>query len=283
MIDTAHVDDEQIHDAGLGDRAVIALNGLFGTPSPRADVFVKPRAHGATDYTEFYGPKVVEAVGIVKGATSAEAMLELDAIRALFALNGTDRVLRVRRSGFSFDEQVSFRVASELAAPLAGLRKTVRYSVSLFVPDPRVYSALERTDFYSPNPTSGGGIDFPVVFPLTFVGAVGASSMVVTNEGTFPTPPVYTILGPALDPEIINVTTGETIVLVGTLIASDALVIDVPRRRVTLNGTERFDLIDPTSNVWAELRPGENELRLGGSGFSDGVTRLAVAFRDARI
>jgi hypothetical protein len=283
MILTAHVDGEQIHDAGHGRRALIALNGLVGSAAPKADRHDRPRAHGGDDYTELYGPRLVEAVGIVKGDTPGEAMLELDAVRALLALNGRDRVLRFRRVGMSEDERVTFRVGSELAAPLAGLRRTVRYSVSLHVPDPRLYTELERQSFYLPDPAAGGGLSLPLSFPLVFVGSAQNATMTVTAGGTFKTPPVYTIIGPVTNPEIRNETTGEAIVLKGTIAAIDVIVVDVARRRVTLNGVERFDLVDPTSNVWAELAPGENVLRLNGSGISAGTTRLAVAWRDARI
>jgi hypothetical protein len=97
-------------------------------------------------------------------------------------------------------------------------------------------------------------------------------------------------------PIIDNLTTGESIYTQSvSLAAGDQLVIypfetsdalfEIPtgRKRIELNGVNRPDLVDARLTRWWKLAPGENILRLRGSGMAGGQTRLDLRFRDARI
>jgi hypothetical protein len=67
-------------------------------------------------------------------------------------------------------------------------------------------------------------------------------------------------------------------------VAGDTLQIDVRERHVVLNGiTERPDLIDAAQTRWFDLEPGQNLIRLRGTGMVGGQTQLEVRHRDGRI
>lgn len=260
------------------------LRGL-GSPPPRQELRDRARRHGSVDYTEDYQPRLLELTNaVLKGDPANPGTIwdELDALKQAFAL-GTEHVVRFRRSGRAFDERVVVKVASELAADLSyETPGVVLWSVALLAADPRIYADVLTAASYSPSAASGGVV-FPLTFPLTFVGS-SSSVLTVHNGGTFKTPPVLTVTGPATTFSIVNETTGEEIVFQGfALAATDTLVIDVDAREVILDGTSRPDLIDASLTTWWELVPGDNQIRLHGSGFADAVTTLAVSYRDARI
>lgn len=284
MIEYADIDGFVLHDLSSHTTTVDveSVRGLFGTPSPKQDLVDRPRAHGASDYTEFYEGKVIELGGRAWAATDDGLHDVIDALQAALALDGGDRVFTFRRRGRSFEERAVVRVATEVASENAGWNQTEAWAVSLYAPDPRLYTANQKTNFYSPSSNVGGGVSFELSFPITFAGGSGLSSMAVTNAGTRKTPPTYTLLGPATDPTIRNETTGQDIDLTGSIISTDELVVDVARRSIVLNGTERADFLAVATSQWAELAPGTNTIRLVATGTIEGTTRLVAVWRDAR-
>lgn len=133
--------------------------------------------------------------------------------------------------------------------------------------------------FYCPNPFFramipvsdnmaylGGGFEFPLEFPedgVTF-GSQGYQST-LDNAGDFPAPLEITITGPATEPQIMKVSTGEYIKVKRQLFAGDTLYLNTERgnRKVMItrqNGeTEQaFGYLDLTSTFF-QLDPGEND------------------------
>jgi hypothetical protein len=282
MITSAYVDDVQIHKTA--NLALQTIRGL-AKPKPRTDTVDRARAHGSIDSTRYYQPRTLDLTGIAQAASTGELHDVLDDLQGLFALNGSDHVLRFQRQGRTFEEQLSFRVASEFDYTLATTGRKLTYAVSLYAADPRIYSAIETIDFYDPTLSDVSGVTFPLTFPLQFTGDPTAD-LVVTNAGNYWSPPIFTIDGPGSITSIDNDTTGERIVFDGLeLVAGDFVSIAVATRTVILLGTtERPDLIDAAKTVWFELPPGETLLRLRvAAGAQSGLTGLEVAHRDARI
>jgi hypothetical protein len=292
VITSVWVDDEQIHRTP--SYALSSISGM-GKPAPRQDKTDRVRGHGVVDSTTYYDARVLQLQGRCAGATTEALPDLLDTLEALFALDGADHVLRFTRQGRAFDEFVRFRVASDFQYDLAGAVRVVKWSVSLLAADPRIYRADVTEGVYVPTAAGDtGGVSFPLSFPLEFSGSSGAAAgMELTNGGNFPTPPVWTITGPVVNPTIVSDLPGApAIATVGcALNAGDTLVIDVASRSVLLGGvTERPDLIDASQTSWFEL-PGKSAsnptgvttVRLGGSGMDPAATSLAVSYHDARI
>jgi hypothetical protein len=283
VIDSLFLDALQVHNVATAFSDTLALTkvGGLGAPVPRGDTSSRPRRDGELDRTTFYAGRIVTLEGYAQGATQAAAWAAIDALKGAVAL-GSDHVLKFTRQGLAYAERATVRASSELAYELAGKRKRIKWAVALRAADPRLYADIATSANYSPS-TSGSGITFPLTFPLTFLGAAGAT-MTVTNGGNYKTPPVFTITGPATTPGIRNETTGEELVTTATLLAGETLTIDVAARTVlAAGGVLRPDLIDPAASSWFELGAGATVLRLTGSGFAAGQSSLAVAFRDARI
>jgi hypothetical protein len=271
MIDSCSIDGTAL--------TVVDLKGL-GSPAPRRSAFARAERHGSIDRTRFYEGRVLELEGLVRGA---DAWDTFDALKQAFAL-GAERTLRFRRTGRSEDEQVTVRVASPLDDATRPGATLIRYGVSLFAGDPRIYGAALKSGSYDPTESlSGGGVTFPLTFDLEF-STTTATHLELANEGNFSSPPVLTIAGPVIDPIIDNDTVGESIAFDTVLGDADTLVVDVAARSVLLNGAERLDLLVVADTTdWWELAPGTNRLRLRGTGMEAGSTELTCQYRDARI
>jgi len=281
MIEALSVDSFDLH-GGVNGLALERVGG-FGSPTPRREAFPRTFRHGERDDTAYYTGRVLELSGRAHASSVAELHALLDDLKGAVYLNGADRVLRFTRQGLAYAERAIVRVATPLEYELAAERKFLRYAVAFAAADPRFYADVASSGAYAPS-SSGEGVSFPLDFPLVFTGAA-ESTLTVANGGTFPTAPTFVISGPAVNPGIRHETSGAAILTSGLeLLAGETLTIDVGARSVQLlDSTERLDLIDAAGTSWFELQPGDNVLRLSGSGFTSGQTELAVSWRDARI
>ncbi len=279
MIADAFIADLQIHRT-----STYALSGLTRRAIPRSASTKRPMAHGSFDVSEFYEGSLYTLNGYVRGDTPSEAASALAEIRAAFALTGGSTLLRYTYQGDADGYQAEVRQRGEFEAPLSGAAPLVAWAVDVFAADPREYGQTVRSA--STDPTlagASGGLSFPLSFPLVF-GTSTPGLMTVVNDGTFATPPVYTISGPAVDPVITNETTGDAITTSGlTLASGQVATIDVAARDLVLLGTSRPDLINPTLTRWSDIPRGTSVLRMTGSGFTAGESLLTVTYRDARI
>jgi hypothetical protein len=136
--------------------------------------------------------------------------------------------------------------------------------------------------------TSTETLNSPGVYPNTYPSAyativAGGGPQSATNNGNAPTPPVYTISGPATSPSLtISDSSGTRQTTFGlSLAATDSLVIDVLNRTVTLGGADRYGFSSGTPIEALQLNPGTSTISLGGTG--DATTQLTVTFSDAYI
>lgn len=164
------------------------------------------------------------------------------------------------------------------------IRITNRYpkafQIALVSADPLILSAAENAAAVLASAGGSGGFTSPLTSPLTS-GASPSGQLTVTNNGTEDTYPRFTIVGPAVNPTILNATTGESMSFIYSLAAGEYLSIDTKNATVKLNGTaDRDYAYDFLRSVWLRLVPGANDLRLLFSSFSTGA-QMSVAWRDA--
>lgn len=116
--------------------------------------------------------------------------------------------------------------------------KTAGVQMTLFAGDPYIYD-------YPPNqsqvgfPTIPGGIGmgFNVAFNMGFGGNIPGSSATVTNYGTHTAYPILTLVGPLVNPVVVDSVNGITMAFAISLQATDSMVVNCKNRSVVLNGT----------------------------------------------
>lgn len=281
---SAAIDDLAIHDVTrINDPTFpYQLRSAKRTIVPRRVEQTRTNRHGINDYTKpWFGAQTIDIAGYVWAPTDLGAEDAYDALTQRLTGEGT-HVFKFRRLGRAEDEQAIVTLGAIDDPEAKGYSRTIKYAATLIGADPRVYTAALKGGSYDPTVSlSGGGVAMPLTFPLTF-STTTATELFVTNAGNAKTPPTFTIKGPVAAPIIDNDTTGESFYINYTLGASDTIVVDMGARTLTLNGALRRDLVIVSGTTWFSLVPGQNALRLRGTGMAAGVTSLAVRYRDAR-
>lgn len=229
----------QLGDLLLGDDdpygLVLPLTGLDELPDVRDDDSDRPGGHGQFSGTDYASGRTVElAIDVKPSATSyTDALAALRRILVIgaeldlwFKLPGQQPLrltVKPRRRRIITDQQYV------LGLPSA--------EVQLRAKDPWAYSAEHAGSTAMPEP--GGGLVYPLTYPLTYGTAAVDGRVVLTNAGTAPSWPTYTVWGPidAQGFELVDVATGRRLRYPYALAASSWLVIDTRRGRVLEQGT----------------------------------------------
>lgn len=259
-----------------------AIEGLADMPGVRAgDLVVAGRdgSRGGTDYLE---SRTITVTVVVFGDTEAEFRANVAALRAAFQpTRAATKLLRFKIGGLADDEiaRVECRVrAASMPIVSDWFNGVAEAVVQLVAPDPLVYGDTLHSETTT-LPTTEGGLEFPVEFPITF-GAVSTGGRIVAeNAGTWETGALIRLDGPATTPRVENVTTGQTIELDMTIVDGDFVVIDTAARTIMLNGTSsRYSTLTADSE-WFMLQPGDNELTFRAPVSS--AATMTVAWRSA--
>lgn len=145
--------------------------------------------------------------------------------------------------------------------------------------DPMIYSGSAESVTNIGVPT-GGGAEFPLIFPITFASSGSSGTATAYNNGNIPSAPIMTITGVLTNPLIRNVTTGESFQLTHTSGVGDTIVIDMKNRTVVKNGSTNLLGSVQASSDWWDLNPGANIVALTTGSTSD-TGMLSLTWRHA--
>lgn len=130
----------------------------------------------------------------------------------------------------TYNGQTLVSVSGDLASPL-----TITYTASII---------------------SNGGIEWDNYGAVWEEGGGGGQSIITVDSITNVLPTIK-ITGPASNPVLTNITTGQSIRYYGYVLDSQTLVIDVNQKTAKLNGTSVIQNVD---GDWLELAPGNNRM-----------------------
>jgi hypothetical protein len=159
------------------------------------------------------------------------------------------------------------------------------FSLYCKVKDPTIYGAdIKQASTQQSSPTTTTGA---AVFPFTFPIVIGSTLYTVTadanNEGNIGSyPSSIQIFGPATNPTVTNMKTGEFITTNVTLNSvTDVLTIIYTKDSlsVTLNGTNVLKNVT-TDSTYFKIYPGTNTIQLSGSSIGDG-SYAVVTYQDS--
>jgi hypothetical protein len=242
----------------------------------------RPNGHGAINDTRWQDGQPISLDGVIVADTQATLMSEFHTISgAAFATLDSSALFKwTEEGGLALQRYV--KLAGALDPPLAPQPHHLAYQLQFLADDPRAYSQVLQTQTSTALSTAAGGLRFPMTFPFTFTASSGGV-VTVTNGGNRSTPPVLRVYGLAVDPSIVNLTTGGRITLNGTIGSGDYLELDIADRTAKLNGSLlQAGSVDTANSTWFELAPGDNQLQLVAGSF-DSSALLQVLFRDAYV
>lgn len=164
--------------------------------------------------------------------------------------------------------------------------------VQFFAPDPRIYdNTIQMTDLafsnfnvgrtynrvYTAAPSAGA---YVYTTGMSFGGGT-ATQNIILNNGNTTTYPTITITGPAINPRIINASTGQFLQINYSMTAPDTLVIDTDFRTLILDGVARRSILSNTSS-WFGAAPGTSFYTFNATGTA-GSTSCVVSWQSAYI
>jgi hypothetical protein len=235
-----------------------------GFPEVRKVQAANPGYDGTTDYTRFYGAKVVAAT--VRILPAATTMQTLSTLRGWVAPR---RSVQMFYTPAGMDERVLYLRGEQLGADLP--ERTIRIGVvdvqmQWSCPDGVEFSAeTAQTVVTLQTALATGGRLYPLTFPRTYPAQTGTGVAVITNAGTVPSAPVVRVFGPCTGPIVTNETTGQVIAMSGfTLGSTDYVEIDMAAKTVQLRGEPGGDAnrrSRVTTAGWWQLEPGANTIR----------------------
>jgi hypothetical protein len=238
----------------------------------------KTGADGAFDALNYFGARIVQ----VKGMIVAPDAAALEAARYRLTEAVPPRRLAVLRFNETTPKYVMARRSGRL---MVGdlTDNTADFDASMLAPDPRKYGVDPMSASLSiAQPAAGLAPPWtpPILLPAR---SGGTDTATVTNAGNYETQPLIRIAGPGQQMQIVNLTTGATLLYDLTLGAQDYLLIDCHAGVALLNGTAPRSPA-PGSSVTERfvLVPGVNRLQLLGTATDAVVTASAsVTFQSA--
>lgn len=85
----------------------------------------------------------------------------------------------------------------------------------------------------------------------------------VTVDGVDSAEPIWTVTGPATNPTLTNITTGQTIEWTGTVPSGQTLIVNMDEMTASLEGANVFQFITGT---WITLQAGNNRISYAATG-----------------
>lgn len=128
-----------------------------------------------------------------------------------------------------------------------------------YAEDPRIYDATLTSTTISQGETIVVGRGYPKSYSYSYGSNAAPVGQNLIVSGNRPTPPIFVINGPLVNPQIINETTGESMIFDITLNDTDVMTVDIKNRSVSVNGQNRRAALRLPN--WFFLMPGANFIR----------------------
>ena len=157
-------------------------------------------------------------------------------------------------------------------------QKFPEWSIGLNFEDPNYYEYAENNlgeEIYAhiqsiaiATAISGGLVWDAIGATWDSIGAIweaGGSGGIttVTVDGVDSAEPIWTVTGPATNPTLTNITTGQTIEWTGTVPSGQTLIVNMDEMTASLEGANVFQFITGT---WVTLQAGNNRISYDAQG-----------------
>ncbi len=245
-------------------------------PDPREQTGDRSFADGQWDATAYYNARTLQFTGQVRAPDHVALHVAEQRLRDAVGLNRF--VFRVTEPGF--DGWCLMRQSGQVLWT-EQTQRSASYSISLYAPDPRIWSSLQRT-FTVAFPAVSGGLILPVTAPFVIAATVSANSASLGNPGSVAAPIRARLDGPVTTAEIsIQSLTGVSSLQLarpegGALLAAgEWLLIDTDTRQVLLGGTSSRR--SWASGAFPAVPPGGALLVLTGAGTGQLTGEYAAA------
>ena len=244
-----------------------APTGLLSTPQIRVSDEPRPRAHGVIPGDDLLGGRALAVTVAVLGDSPADSEQHVTSLLTAFAPQPTETWLTARYAGQTGEYALFGRTRGadvrldHVDTPIA--------RCSFMATDPIRYAASE-SELDLTLSAGGGGLEYPVEYPVVYAGDVASSSGSAENVGSTPVHWSASIVGPIVNPRLALAGTGLFIRVQATLTAGQSVTLDSRTSSVFLGMAARPNWLAAGSR-WFRLSPGVNGLSLVADGFDSGA------------
>lgn len=160
-------------------------------------------------------------------------------------------------------------------------QKFPEWSIGLNFEDPNYYEYAENNlgeEIYAhiqsiaiATAISGGLVWDAIGATWDSIGAIweaggSGGTTTVTVDGVDSAEPIWTVTGPATNPTLTNITTGQTIEWTGTVPSGQTLIVNMDEMTASLEGANVFQFI---TGSWVTLQAGNNRISYSATGATD--------------
>lgn len=254
------------------------LEGWHAAPEVRNSLVERAGEHGSFSGPAFLASRILTVEGVAQALDLPSALRARDIVASVAADVATTFTMTVFETGRPTRQCVVRRSAETKTSPIFG--NAFAWSMILVAPDPRRYSATLNSQQVGLPAVSGGGLVWPLVFPLFWGSGISGGEMTLTNAGTFTVWPAWEILGPVTGPTITNIDSGARLAFDPAFVVASGqtLFVDPDAKTVTLLGVNRRDRLFTAE--WFRLPPGLTRIRFGSAAGTDPAARLTGRWRD---
>jgi hypothetical protein len=254
---------------------VTAEDGWSGSLAVRRSDSARAGADGEFRGAATFGPRVVTLTGKALAPDRLAMLWAKERLAAAASELSVDAPLVVDEAHLSRQALVS-RGDAWKATDDGSTR--FDWQVVLKATDPLRYASTP-TAAVTTLPTPPGGRSYPRLYPLAWGANPAGGFVSLTNVGSRPVCPVYTITGPVLNPRIVNVTTGETWAIAHDLQSGEWLTVDTFARSVLLNDTANRRPDVRAGSDWPGVPVGDSLWQYRGDTYT--ASQLTITFRSA--
>lgn len=238
-------------------RACVNAQGILGSGVPRDNRRVRPSADGAIDQTRYRDGILLPFEFEVTAASIEQAIAEFRLMRrpmdeTLLAEHGA--LLKWTEGETGKQLQRLVKLASDVDPVLSGHAALVAFQAQFFAEDGRAYSQTLETFTSIPVSDAAGGMTMPFTFPIVFSPS-GGGTVDVTNSGVAPSAPRFRVHGGCSNPQIVNLDSGDRIVLTGEVAPGDFWELDRSTGSIVAgsDGLSRQQFEDPANTTWFDI------------------------------
>lgn len=248
--------------------------GFFGAPGTNADTTQRLNAHGAYRSPGWKTERTISLKGHAFAPSYRALRTAVNQITGILSDPYEPAALTCYTETGPLTCDV-YLDGDILTSPLDIYNPGIEFSLQVVAPDPRKYSTVTQTmradvpradtgdglefvpddpdtgmftTFSSPAAGNNGGLDFTTHGGLLFGQSNATGIMQLSNAGTAPTTPIYTLYGPLHTPTLTATTSGQRSELTynDTLGPGERIVVDPAAPSVLLGGTaSRRHLLNP--------------------------------------
>lgn len=229
---------------------LLAVDGWESTPPPRYDKVNRSRAHGAHPSPVWAEERVVTVEGRCWSQDDRDSLLR--ELKARMTFDGGEEPLTISLGGLTLTAAAQFlRCDPAVVAGEWGIGR-FGWAAQWRCPDPLRYGAEQTA--VTGLPTFGGGLSYPLSYPLNYGAAVNPGVVTLTNPGTAPAGILFTVTGPL--PGGFQLSAGNDLITYPTAVpAGQVITVDTTTGHVLAEGTSdrRSDL---SQADWMQIPPG---------------------------